>query len=192
MLHSDPGQLPATSRFGRPAGKMLAGSHWLHLVQQIDPRPNDIIADIGCGTGKLAVMLKLNSPASCVYGFDPNPATLDRAERRSYAAGAMVHFVHATLDDVAEKIAARRPTQAVVSRVLHRLSLKRRKQLLKAVFDALPCGGRVHVADVGWHGSSCSDTSMRLLEEAGFEPHIGSSYVLTATGIVGLYRGIKS
>jgi len=191
MLHSDPGQLPANSRVGRSAGTILAGSHWQHLVRQIDPRPNDIIADVGCGTAKLAAMLKLNSPASCVYGFDPSPATLDRAERRSYVAGAMVHFVHATLDDVAEKLAARRPTQAVVSRVLHRLSLKRRKQLLKAVFDALPRGGRVHVADVGWHGSSCSDNSMKLLEDAGFEPHIGSC-VLTATGFVGLYRGIKS
>jgi len=162
------------------------------MVQQIDLRPSDIVADVGCGAGKLAVMLKLNSPASCVYGFDPNPRSLDRAERRSYAAGAMVHFVHATLDDLAEKLAARRPTQAIVSRILHRLSLTRRKLLLKAVSDALPRGGTIHVADAGWDGSSCSVTRMELMEEAGFEPHSDSSFILTATGAVSLYRGIKS
>ncbi len=193
MIESELLKPQLRSRIDCPAASFWPGQHWRQtLVQQIDLRPNEIVADVGCGVGKLAVMLKLNSPATCVYGFDPTPRALDRAERRSYVAGAMVHFVHATLDDIAEKLAARRPAQVITSRVLHRLPLLRKKQLLEAMFEALPRGGKLHIAHVGWHRPSGSVSTLALMRDAGFVQCNESYFIPTITGVISLYHGVKS
>jgi ubiquinone/menaquinone biosynthesis C-methylase UbiE len=41
------------------------------LIRQIAPRAKDVIADVGCGTGTLAVMLKRHAPSVSVHGFAP-------------------------------------------------------------------------------------------------------------------------
>lgn len=180
-------------RIERSTASLLPAWRWRQtFVRQIDARPSDTVADVGCGTGELTVMLKLYSPAACVFGLDPSPNALERAERRSCIAGAMVHFVHATLDDVAEKLATRRPTQVSVSRVLHRLPPISKKRLLEAAFDALPRGGQLHIADVGWHRPSNSMKTVTLMRDAGFVQCNETSVIPTFTGVISLYRGVKS
>src|SRR5262245_37368626 len=38
------------------------------FVKQIDPSPRDVILDLGCGTGTLAIQLKRACPSASIYG----------------------------------------------------------------------------------------------------------------------------
>ena len=62
------------------------------FVKQIAPEPRDVILDLGCGTGSLAVLLKQSEPGASVYGIDPDPDILTRAEIKARDAGVLVHF----------------------------------------------------------------------------------------------------
>jgi len=63
------------------------------LLSRTELRPGLRILDIGCGTGTLATMVKLQQPQVDVVGLDPDPKALQRAKRKAEHAGAAVDFV---------------------------------------------------------------------------------------------------
>jgi SAM-dependent methyltransferase len=175
------------------------------LIAQIDPRARDIILDAGCGGGELAVLLKLDSPGSSVFGLDARPGHLDAAERRACDADARVNFVHTTIGDAKDKFAAQSPTQIVCSRVFGYLPFYRHRALLTAMFTALPRGGVVHIADTGWHPrsnwfarppwartASFCDDALTLLRHAGFTDCAVTAAIPSSLGDTYLFRGVKS
>lgn len=198
MLQSaGPGHLRADSR--------ETNDRWRdRIVHQIAPCARDTVLDVGCGAGELAVMLKLDSPGAKIFGFDTRPGLLDLAERRAYAADARVNFVHATFDDVEDKLAAQTPTQIVCSRVLGHLTVHRRRTLLAAIFAALPRGGVLHLADAGWfrlsglfawapwsHTTGFSAHALTLIRNAGFTNCVETGAFPAGNGHVTLFRGEK-
>ena len=52
------------------------------LLRQIAPQASDVILDVGCGTGTLALMLKRAAPGATVIGVDPDPHALPRLTHR--------------------------------------------------------------------------------------------------------------
>jgi trans-aconitate methyltransferase len=182
------------------------------LIRQIAPRARQVVADVGCGTGTLAVMLKTHAPSVSVHGFDPDPNVLDRAERKAHAAGVLVTFNHATMDDIAAKLAALRPAHVVSSLVFHQVPVKGKRDLLAAMFGALPVGGQLHIADYGWQRTAAMRLGFRIVQsldgytdtqpnaegclpvmihQAGFSQVTETAVIPTLTGSISLYRAVK-
>src|SRR6266853_868364 len=52
------------------------------LLQQINPKAEDSIADIGCGTGTLLGLIGRTARPAVLIGIDPDQAILERARRK--------------------------------------------------------------------------------------------------------------
>jgi ubiquinone/menaquinone biosynthesis C-methylase UbiE len=183
------------------------------FVKQIAAQPRDVIVDVGCGTGTLAVMLKRASPYATVYGVDPDPDVLGRAEIKARDNGELVHFMKAYGADVAERAAALRVTKMVSSLVLHQVPLEGKREILRGMYDALRPGGEIHIADYGLqrslpmrmlfrqiqHLDGCESTQPNadgivpvLMEEIGFDRIRENRVIATPTGSISLYSGARA
>lgn len=174
----------ATARDYVPA----AGQHWLlplydplvalltrertwrgAIIDSLEPKPGDVIADVGCGTGTLAVMAKQKEPGVTVIGIDPDPRALARAERKARAKGVAISFQRGFGDEVASIAGAGRLTKAVSSMVLHHMPHDTQLRTIAAMRDALKPGGAIRIADfVSGHFASESTDLVRDLTAAGF------------------------
>ena len=56
------------------------------------PRAGQVVLDIGCGTGSLAIFIKQAHPAVEVVGLDPDPKALARAARKAKRAAAEIRL----------------------------------------------------------------------------------------------------
>ena len=81
--------LPAAGRdwllpFYDPFTKVLGveASH-RKLINQASISPGHRVLEIGCGTGKLAILVKRLNPASQVLAINPDPKALARAHRKA-------------------------------------------------------------------------------------------------------------
>lgn len=182
------------------------------LVKQIAPGQRDVIMDIGCGTGSLAIMIKTAHPYATVYGVDPDAIVLGRAEIKARDRGALVHFMRGFGDETAQLAHPLRVTKVISSLVLHQVPLDGKRAILKSMFDALKPGGEVHIADYGLQRTLAMRMLFRqvqnldgychtqpnadgivpvLMEETGFDLVRENRVIATPTGSISLYSARK-
>ncbi len=182
------------------------------FVKQIAPEPRDVILDVGCGTGTLAVMLKQACPSASVYGTDPDPEVLTRAELKARDAGVLVHLAQGFAEGTASVAAANRPNKVISSLVLHQIPLDGKRATLASAFAALRSGGELHVADYGEQKSPLMRFAFRqvqaldgisntqphadgilpqLMSEAGFAGVRENAIIPTPTGSISLYSAVR-
>ena len=178
------------------------------FVKQIDPAPRDVILDVGCGTGTLAILLKRACPSASVYGIDPDPDILSRAEIKARDADVLVHFSRGFAQETAA--AGIRPNKIVSSLVLHQVPLTTKRSAMLSAFAALRTGGEFHVADYGAQRSPLMKLAFRqvqaldgfnntqpnadgilpkLMAEAGFSNVEETAIIQTPSGAISLYKG---
>jgi len=183
------------------------------FVKQIAPDRRDVIVDVGCGTGSLAIILKRTSPYTTVYGIDPDPNVLGRAEIKARDKGVLVHFMKGYGAEVAERAASLRVTKVVSSLVLHQVPLAGKREILGSMHAALKSGGEIHIADYGLQRSALMRLLFRqvqhldglegtqpnaegivpvLMEEIGFDSIRENRVIATPTGSISLYSGRKA
>lgn len=63
---------------------------WRRLLAELLPEPSARVADLGCGTGSLAVLLAQDGHG--VVGVDRSPVMLERAAAKADAAGVAVEL----------------------------------------------------------------------------------------------------
>ena len=179
------------------------------FVKQIDPVPRDVILDVGCGTGSLAIMLKRECPGASVYGTDPDPDILSRAEVKARDAEVLVHFSQGYAQETAAASYGIRPNKIVSSLVLHQVPLSGKRAAMLSAFAGLRPDGELHVADYGEQRSPLMRLAFRqvqsmdgfkttqpnadgalpkLMEEAGFIDVEETRSIPTPTGSISLYR----
>lgn len=123
------------------------------LLRQLAPRNDDVIVDVGCGTGSLLLLIARAAPQATLIGLDPDPAVLRRASAKADRAHARVAFEQGFARDAA-RLEAIRPTKIVSSLVFHQIPLEEKDAGLRAMHAALPPGGELHIADYGLQRTS--------------------------------------
>jgi len=183
------------------------------LLRQVNPGPRDVIADVGCGTASFLALLGCHSsPPERLIGIDPDAEILARAREKLVAADVLVTLELGYLRDVATKLSGSGVNKIVSSLVFHQVPLAEKRAGLRAIFDALPEGGELHIADYGLQRTVLMRTCFRLvqlfdgkedtqpnadgllprlMEEAGFERVEETDVVPTLTGSFSLYRAVK-
>jgi trans-aconitate methyltransferase len=179
------------------------------FVQQIAPRRHDVIFDIACGDGTLALMLASDAPGVTIVGLDPDLNAIERAQTKAAMANVSINFIQGAGREAPQFVRRAAPTKIVVSMALHRLSPADKRATLSAERAALTAGGQLHVADYGAQRSALmkrlfhtielaegfenTDVHARgglpaLIREAGFEAVEETHSAPTMTGSVSFYR----
>lgn len=115
------------------------------MLDLLAPRPGEAIADIGCGTGSFAIMLKKLCPQVTVIAIDPDAQALAIARDKASRAGADIDWRQGFADTLAPQSA-----DAVTSSlVFHQVPLAGKRSGMAAMYRALKPGGRLVLADYG-------------------------------------------
>lgn len=144
--------------------------------------PDEVVLDVGCGTGTLAIRAKRRvGDSGRVHGIDPSPEMIARAQKKARRAGVEVTFA---TEAVQRLPFADATFDVVLSTVMmHHLSRPDREEGARQIRRVLKPGGRVVVVDFGKparrrrgvlghlqvHGGVDSDQIAQLLADAGLE-----------------------
>ena len=183
------------------------------LLRQIDPKAEDSIADIGCGTGTLLALIGRTARSAVLIGVDPDKGILERARRKVAKAGVHVEFHVGYARDAATLLDRRRLSKIVSSLVFHQVPMPEKRAGLGAMCTALVPGGELHVADYGLQrtalmrqlfrivgaGDGYENTAPNargmlpeLMKEVGFRRVEETVVIPTPTGSISLYRAERA
>lgn len=167
-----------------------AGKHWLlplydpllalltrekkwrgMILDSLALKPGDVMVDVGCGTGTLAIMAKTLQPGATVIGIDPDPNALARAAHKAESKRASVGFQRGFGDETATIVGRGVATKAVSSMALHHMPRDMHLRTIAAMRDALAPGGAIRIADfvAGHFGGAADGDLVKDLAQAGFE-----------------------
>jgi ubiquinone/menaquinone biosynthesis C-methylase UbiE len=203
----------APTRYYDSVAALIRERLWRSLVaMHVAPRPDDVIVDVGCGTGSLALLLHQVQPGARIIGVDPDPQILDIARSKSDVAGAVLDWRVGMGDALAEVLGADSPTVLVSSLVLHQCPMPMKRAVLASMFAVLQPAGRLVIADYGWQRTRTmrlafrvvqvadgrSDTAPnadgvlpQLISEAGFSGVREVEVVPTVTGSLSVYTALR-
>ncbi|MFI6540404.1 class I SAM-dependent methyltransferase [Nonomuraea sp. NPDC050547] len=136
------------------------------LAMHAAPRPGDVIVDVGCGTGSLALLLNRVEPRARLIGVDPDPDVLALARRKAAAAGAELEWRAGMGDALTEIVEVGSASTAVSSLVLHQCPVAMKRAVLASMFAVLRPGGRLVLADYGLQRSALMRTAFRVVQLA--------------------------
>lgn len=180
------------------------------LVRQCNAERGQKVLDLACGSGTLAIWLKMTSPGAKVTGVDGDPKILSIARRKAGRSGADVRF-DAGMSDALPFVDGSFD-RVVSSLFFHHLTRGEKLQALKEVKRVLRPRGELHVADWGLpanallkfasrfvgalDGSETTGDNFRgllpeLIEEAGFGGVEETGHFNTLFGTIRLCRSRK-
>jgi SAM-dependent methyltransferase len=96
---------------------VVGGIDWSPLYRNLDAGPDDVILDVGCGTG--IAHQYLGGGFAAYHGFDTDPVAIDFARKRA-PRHARIEYSAALVTPA--DVARLRPTRIILSGLLHHLS----------------------------------------------------------------------
>jgi ubiquinone/menaquinone biosynthesis C-methylase UbiE len=203
----------APTRFYDPVASLIRERLWRSLVaMHVAPQSDDVIIDVGCGTGSLALLLHHVQPSARIVGVDPDRQILDIARSKADAAGVALDWRLGMGDALEEVVGSESATVLVSSLVLHQCPMTMKRAVLASMFAVLQPGGRLVIADYGWQRTRLmrlafrvvqvadgrSDTQPnadgvlpQLISEAGFRDVREVEVVPTVTGSLSVYTALR-
>jgi ubiquinone/menaquinone biosynthesis C-methylase UbiE len=209
---------PAAGRFAPtrlydPVIALTRERLWRGLAAMyVAPRPGDVIADVGCGTGSLALLLARVEPGARIVGLDPDPEVLAVARRKADTAAAAVEWRLCMGDVLTESLGPSSVDTVVSSLVLHQCPVPMKQAVLDSMHSVLRPGGKVVIADFGRQRTTLmrlafgivqladgkQDTQPNadgivpeLLSESGFRDVREAEVVATVSGSISVYVASK-
>jgi len=210
MAKSEKAYLPAAGRdwllpFYDPMVKLLgADAAQKQLLEQASLQTGQRVLDIGCGTGRLTVLIKRIHPDLSVNGVDPDAKALARARAKATRSGLAVEFTQGFGDDLPY-------TDAGFERVFsafmfHHLPSEEKLGVLREVHRVLAPGGEFHLLDFeghdhGGHGllrlfhaaeqlkDNTEERVIAVMRQAGFRDAKKTGRRRILIGTVAYYRG---
>lgn len=193
---------------------LTRASRWRRaLARQIDPKPGDVIADIGCGTGTQVKLLARSCPSLTLLGIDPDPPVIERARKKVAGIGVPVEFIYGYARDAERLLRGRQVNKIVSSLVFHQVPLAEKRAGLDSIHAALIPGGTLHVADYGLQrtpkmrkrflivqkGDGFENTEPNaqgvlpeLMTTVGFRDVQETHVIETLTGSISVYRATRA
>ena len=140
------------------------------LLAQICPSPDDVVADIGCGTGTQLRLVARACSSATLIGIDPDEAIRRRARAKLARITPPVELLAGYLRDTADLLRGRGVTKVLSSLVFHQVPLDEKRAGLAAIHETLPPGGSLHVADYGLQRTAKMRKRFRLVQKGdGFD-----------------------
>jgi ubiquinone/menaquinone biosynthesis C-methylase UbiE len=134
-------------------------------VMYVAPQPDDVIVDVGCGTGSLALLLSRVEPRAQIIGVDPDREALAVARQKADACAA-VQWRVGMGDALVDSVGADSSDTVVSSLVLHQCPVPMKRAVLASMFAVLRPGGRLVIADYGRQRSSLMRLAFRIVQLA--------------------------
>jgi ubiquinone/menaquinone biosynthesis C-methylase UbiE len=157
----------APTRFYDPVVALTRERLWLSLAaMHVAPRPGDVIADVGCGTGSLSVLLARVEPHARIIGLDPDREVLALARDKADAAGVTVDWRVRMGDALVDELGVGSVDTVVSSLVLHQCPLPMKRAVLAAIHEVLKPGGKVVIADFGLQRTVLMRLAFRIVQLA--------------------------
>ncbi|MGW0854424.1 class I SAM-dependent methyltransferase [Streptomyces sp. NPDC002690] len=164
----------APTRFYDPVVATLTREPvWRRLVVAgVAPGPRDVVVDVGCGTGSLALLLSAAQPAARIIGVDPDPQVLaiarHKAEGAQTGSGAGPEWREGMGDALPEALGAVAGSvdTVVSSLVLHQCPMEMKRAILASVHAVLRPGGRLVIADYGLQRTRAMRLAFRSVQYA--------------------------
>jgi SAM-dependent methyltransferase len=126
--------------YARSSGHHRSADDW--FLRRHTPDPNDVVVDLGCGSGEFTARLAAIVPEGRVIGIDADPSMLESASRHQ---APNLSFVRADAEDLS-RVVSPGSVDAVVSRaMLHWIPASAHARLYTAVFRTLRPGGVFHL-----------------------------------------------
>lgn len=172
------------------------------FLQQIAPRTDDVIVEIGCGAGAMTLMLAEANQRATLVAIDSDEAALSRARARAQEAGRAITFLRGGGADVAQITAQWAPTKIVCSLVMHTISTQEKFAVLQAAHTALRADGVLHCAEyatqerplmrslfTAFQGGAAPEPGAlaKLMRDAGFRAVDEPRRFDTLTGTISLF-----
>lgn len=182
------------------------------LLEQVSPTAKDRILDVGCGTGSLAVRMKLLCPDAEIHGIDPDQEILQRAKAKATRKSANIFFHKGFVSPESESNLGHF-TKVVSSLVLHQTPLEEKSNILRSIYKLLEPNGSIYIADYGLQRTALMKSLFRitvqaidglkdtqpnaegcipnLMAEAGFVDVLELRVIPTLTGSISIYVAKK-
>lgn len=182
------------------------------LLEQLSPAPDDVIADIGCGTGTQLRLIGRACPSATLIGIDPDTAIRRRARAKLAGLRPPVELLGGYARDAADLLRDRGVTKVLSSLVFHQVPLEEKRAGLAAIRAALQPGGSLHLADYGLQRTAKMRKRFRLVQkgdgfdntepnaqgvlpelmaEVGFDDVEETHVFETISGSMSIYRAIR-
>lgn len=140
------------------------------LLRQVAPSSGDVIADVGCGTGTQLRLVARACPSATLIGIDPDEAVRRRARAKLARVHPPVELLAGYARDTAELLGGRLVTKVLSSLMFHQVPLEEKRAGLRAIYQALPPGGSLHVADYGLQRTPKMRKRFRIVQKGdGFD-----------------------
>ncbi|MFI6517517.1 class I SAM-dependent methyltransferase [Spirillospora sp. NPDC050679] len=203
----------APARFFDPVVALTRERLWRALtVMHVSPGPDELVVDVGCGTGTTALMVSRAEPRARVVAIDPDKSVLAIARRKAQAAGADVRWEVGMGDALPELVGVGAADAVMSTLVLHQCPLETKRAILAAMRAVLRPGGKVVITDYGLQRTRLMRSGFRLVQfadgvedtrpnaegmvpelmaEAGFQDVREAELVSTVTGSISVYVAVR-
>lgn len=178
------------------------------MLDRLAPRAGETIADVGCGTGSFAILLKKLHPEVAVIAIDPDAQALNIARHKASREGVEIDWRQGFPDALPSQGA-----DAITSSlVFHQVPLVGKRSGMVAMYRALKPGGRLVLCDYGrqlglmrllfrltvQRLDGVEDTQPNadgvlhgLIADAGFDNVIERERIHTMTGSIAIFTADK-
>ena len=117
------------------------------IVRNLDLREEQLVLDVGCGSGTLALMIKTSAASTNVVGVDIDKSIIEIAQEKTRRVGKDLSLQIGSATDLPYRDAAF--DRVATSLAFHHLNREQKERALDEIKRVLAPGGKLILADFG-------------------------------------------